>query len=126
MCPTRRQKEADARGTGPIPEKDPAIEQEFTRPVGDPTYTSSDLDKIVIHDDDIACRRMDVNDFYPVGTGPDARRMEREAKAVCRTCPQMDNCLSMALARGEQHGIWGGATEAERRRMNAQMAGWAA
>jgi WhiB family transcriptional regulator, redox-sensing transcriptional regulator len=43
-----------------------------------------------------------------------------EAKAVCRVCPVRVECLEFALATGEAHGIWGGASERERRRIRRQ------
>lgn len=42
-----------------------------------------------------------------------------EAKAVCRMCPVQPDCLTMAIARDEQDGIWGGKTHQEREKMNA-------
>jgi WhiB family redox-sensing transcriptional regulator len=40
---------------------------------------------------------------------------EREAKAICGSCPVLSDCLSYALRIREAHGIWGGTTELERR-----------
>ncbi len=40
---------------------------------------------------------------------------ERQAKAICAACPVAAECLDYALNRREQHGIWGGLTELERR-----------
>ncbi|WP_327310067.1 WhiB family transcriptional regulator (plasmid) [Streptomyces sp. NBC_01298] len=37
------------------------------------------------------------------------------AKAICATCPLVASCLEGALERGEEHGVWGGLTEDERR-----------
>jgi WhiB family redox-sensing transcriptional regulator len=50
------------------------------------------------------------------------RREEREArearaKRICLDCPVLDDCLEFALRVREPHGIWGGLTEAERRRL---------
>jgi WhiB family transcriptional regulator, redox-sensing transcriptional regulator len=30
------------------------------------------------------------------------------AKVLCRPCPLRAECLSVALERGEPHGVWGG------------------
>jgi WhiB family transcriptional regulator, redox-sensing transcriptional regulator len=38
----------------------------------------------------------------------------RAAKAVCGRCPVSAECLGSAVSNGEQFGIWGGRTEAER------------
>lgn len=43
------------------------------------------------------------------------------AKAVCRTCPVREACLEYALVTNERHGVWGGASERERRRMRSQI-----
>lgn len=40
---------------------------------------------------------------------------ERRAKEICASCPVQVDCRSYALTIGEQHGIWGGLTEVERR-----------
>lgn len=37
------------------------------------------------------------------------------AKRVCASCPVKDECLTVALTYGEDYGIWGGLTAAERR-----------
>jgi WhiB family transcriptional regulator, redox-sensing transcriptional regulator len=31
-----------------------------------------------------------------------------QAKALCRTCPHVAECLEFALVRGEPDGVWGG------------------
>jgi WhiB family transcriptional regulator, redox-sensing transcriptional regulator len=55
--------------------------------------------------------------WFPIGnTGPSTLQTEA-AKAVCRRCPVMDQCLQWALAnpRLADHGVWGGLSEDERR-----------
>ncbi|WP_327083347.1 WhiB family transcriptional regulator [Mycobacteroides chelonae] len=45
------------------------------------------------------------------------RRMrEQQAKSICRRCPVAAVCLTYALQTRQPYGIWGGATEIERRR----------
>jgi hypothetical protein len=39
----------------------------------------------------------------------------QKAKAFCRRCTAVDRCLQWALETGEEHGVWGGLTEEERR-----------
>jgi WhiB family redox-sensing transcriptional regulator len=41
---------------------------------------------------------------------------EKDAKAVCAACPVKEQCLEYALTNRE-YGVWGGTTEAERRRI---------
>ncbi|MGH9067676.1 MAG: WhiB family transcriptional regulator [Acidimicrobiales bacterium] len=62
-----------------------------------------------------ACRGLDPDIFYPVDD-EDAE----EAKAVCGGCPVRQACLEHALAHRERDGVWGGATERERRRIVRQ------
>jgi WhiB family redox-sensing transcriptional regulator len=62
-----------------------------------------------------ACRGVDPDIFYPVSEEEAA-----EAKSICRQCTAMEACLEFALANRERDGVWGGATERERRRMVRQ------
>lgn len=62
-----------------------------------------------------ACRGVDPDIFYPVSdeeAGP--------AKTICAQCPVREACLEYALANRERDGVWGGATERERRRIVRQ------
>jgi WhiB family redox-sensing transcriptional regulator len=62
--------------------------------------------------DEANCLGTDPDLFYPErGATPDA------AKAVCKGCVVRSECLYHALKVGEHHGIWGGLTAAERRRL---------
>jgi WhiB family redox-sensing transcriptional regulator len=45
---------------------------------------------------------------------------EQRAKAICATCPVREACLEFALTNREHDGVWGGATERERRRIVRQ------
>jgi len=62
-----------------------------------------------------ACRDEDPELFFPTGTDGPALAQIKQAKAVCRRCPVTGECLSWALDTGQDHGIWGGTTEGERR-----------
>lgn len=42
------------------------------------------------------------------------------AKSVCGGCPVRQPCLEWALHSRERDGVWGGATERERRRIIRQ------
>jgi WhiB family redox-sensing transcriptional regulator len=62
-----------------------------------------------------ACRDQDPELFFPLSeVGPGAQQVER-AKSVCARCPVRAECLAYALDDGLDHGIFGGATETERR-----------
>ncbi|WP_435613572.1 WhiB family transcriptional regulator [Streptomyces sp. bgisy159] len=69
-----------------------------------------------------ACREEDPELFFPIGdTGPALLQIE-EAKAVCRRCPVIEQCLQWALESGQAHGVWGGLSEAEWRSMKRRAA----
>jgi WhiB family redox-sensing transcriptional regulator len=42
---------------------------------------------------------------------------ERRAKAICATCAVRRPCLDYAVRIREPHGIWGGLSEGERKRL---------
>ena len=62
-----------------------------------------------------ACRGLDASLFYP-----DEDDTADEAKLVCEHCSVRVACLDYALANREKVGVWGGATERERRRLLRQ------
>ncbi len=49
-------------------------------------------------------------------------KLEREgrAKMICGSCGVREDCLNYALHIREQHGIWGGSNESERKALLAQ------
>ncbi len=62
-----------------------------------------------------ACLKEDPELFFPKGnTGPALLQIE-EAKRVCRNCDVREQCLSWALETRQDHGVWGGLSEDERR-----------
>ncbi len=65
-----------------------------------------------------ACRGPQAAVFFPPPvTERKDEKLEREsrAKVICGQCSVNDECLDYALRIREQHGIWGGLNEAERR-----------
>lgn len=62
-----------------------------------------------------ACRGLDSGLFYP-----DNEDEAEIAKQVCAQCGVQQVCLDFALTKREKVGIWGGATERERRRLLRQ------
>lgn len=46
--------------------------------------------------------------------------LRKAAKAVCAPCPVRRPCLEEALDDVERHGVWGGLTEQERKRLRVQ------
>lgn len=66
---------------------------------------------------DGACRGEDVNIWFP-DDGDYTK--QAEAKAICRQCPVIANCLAYALDIGEPIGIYGGKSGRERRKIRAR------
>lgn len=59
-----------------------------------------------------ACRKYPTDAFFPSdGVGVDA------ARKICGTCAVQAVCLAYALNNRIDHGVWGGASERERRRI---------
>lgn len=40
-----------------------------------------------------------------------------QAKKICLECPSQQSCLDYALAHRIDHGVWGGTSERQRRRI---------
>ena len=58
------------------------------------------------------CRLHPPATFFPSdGVGVD------KARKICRDCPVVDTCLEYALEERIDHGVWGGCSERERRRI---------
>src|SRR5215211_3781838 len=69
-----------------------------------------------------ACLDEDPELFFPIGnTGPAILQIE-EAKQVCRRCEVREQCLAWALEAGQDHGVWGGLSEDERRALKRRNA----
>ena len=61
---------------------------------------------------DGVCAQVDPELWFPEKGGS-----TREAKQLCARCPVHPECLAYALANDERFGVWGGASERDRRRM---------
>jgi WhiB family transcriptional regulator, redox-sensing transcriptional regulator len=58
------------------------------------------------------CASIPPSTFFPSdGAGVEV------ARRICATCPVQEPCLEYALANRIDHGVWGGASERERRRI---------
>lgn len=62
-----------------------------------------------------ACVGVDPELFFP-----DRGESAEAAKAVCAGCAVRQRCLEYALDHNERHGIWGGTSERDRRRLRRQ------
>ena len=63
------------------------------------------------------CAEVDSEIFFP-----EKGASTREAKMVCQGCEVRAECLAYALEHREQHGIWGGLSEPQRRRLLREAA----
>lgn len=62
--------------------------------------------------DEGRCRDLDPATFFPSdGAGVEI------ARRICEECPVRVTCLEFALVNRVDHGVWGGASERERRRI---------
>ena len=61
-----------------------------------------------------ACRQVDPELFFPVGTTGPAIDQIGQAKGICMGCSVREPCLGWALRNGIAFGIWGGTTEEDR------------
>lgn len=60
------------------------------------------------------CRDIDPELWFPErSNSPEAKA----AKATCKQCPVVDQCLKEAVEQGIEFGVWGGTTYADRRRL---------
>ena len=71
--------------------------------------------KVIVWRELGSCRGLDPAMFFP-----DDEEEAATAKAVCEQCDVRIACLEHALVSREKQGVWGGATERERRRIIRQ------
>lgn len=58
------------------------------------------------------CAHQSPSTFFPSdGVGVEV------ARRICATCPVVEPCLEYALEHRIEHGVWGGCSERERRRI---------
>jgi WhiB family transcriptional regulator, redox-sensing transcriptional regulator len=72
-----------------------------------------------------ACRGEDSTYFFAPSyfeRRSEKNAREAVAKAICARCPVRDECLEYALRTRDNHGIWGGLNEMERRAILRQRA----
>jgi WhiB family redox-sensing transcriptional regulator len=60
------------------------------------------------------CRDVAPETFFPTSA-----RGVAQARRVCELCSVAEECLAYALVHGIDHGMWGGKSERERRRLRA-------
>jgi WhiB family redox-sensing transcriptional regulator len=65
--------------------------------------------------DEAACLGEDPEIFFPLSDSLSPGAEARAALSVCRRCPVLLDCRSWAVEHGEDAGIWGATTAAQRR-----------
>jgi WhiB family redox-sensing transcriptional regulator len=71
-----------------------------------------DDDSLNVVDEAGNCRNYPPAVFFPSdGVGVD------RARKICVDCPVIEQCLEYALDERIEHGVWGGCSERERRRI---------
>jgi WhiB family transcriptional regulator, redox-sensing transcriptional regulator len=68
-----------------------------------------------------ACREEDPELFFPLGSGLSASLQTTSAKAICRRCPVLEQCLRWAVAADLREGMCGGTTPQERVRGHEEV-----
>ena len=69
-----------------------------------------------------ACLTENPELFFPIGTTGPAVTQVDEAKRVCGQCQVRNECLTWALEENQDHGVWGGLSEDERRSLRRRNA----
>lgn len=86
------------------------------RPAGE----AADKSEPARWDDGAPCHNEDPEKFFPE-PGFNAAGGQTAAISVCEACPVRAECLARALDRREAFGVWGGTTEATRRKLLRQL-----
>jgi WhiB family redox-sensing transcriptional regulator len=61
-----------------------------------------------------ACRGLDPNIFFAENAGK--HNVYVAAIEICHSCPVKQDCLDYAIVTRQEHGMWGGMSERQRRR----------
>lgn len=67
-----------------------------------------------------ACYRLGYDNFFPNGI-EEARCKIPKAKDVCSSCPVKAECLKFAIETESVHGVWGGMTRGERKKLTDEL-----
>jgi WhiB family redox-sensing transcriptional regulator len=75
-------------------------------------YEPEPIDPAIAWMEEGNCRAYPPATFFPSdGAGVD------HARRICATCEVVETCLDYALENRIEHGVWGGCSERERRRI---------
>jgi WhiB family redox-sensing transcriptional regulator len=57
----------------------------------------------------------------PIAGRPPGKGVYDKARAICSECSQITPCLRYAMVNDIDHGMWGGYTPAERRKLRRKL-----
>jgi WhiB family redox-sensing transcriptional regulator len=87
---------------------------------------SNTFQRLAAKTDNLPCRE-DPELFYDAESAVgEPNEHTFRAKAMCRSCPIVNECLYEAMANDERFGIWGSMTTSERARFQNQLGSIAA
>ena len=72
--------------------------------------------------DRATCLGEDPELFFPIGTTGPALVQIEEARAICGRCEVVDTCLDWAIESGQNAGVCGGLSDAEREALRRRKA----
>lgn len=87
-----------------------------------PGYDASQTFLTLVQDNPPPCTQVDNFDLFYPESEVHYESLAREAKAVCKRCPIIAECLDWALQTNDQHGVLGGTTPQERRLIQRRKA----
>lgn len=75
--------------------------------------------------DQSLCSPETAEDFFPLGDERqvDVKAQYEYARRTCRVCPVQEDCLLWAITSGFDHGMFGGKTPKERRKLATSWVG---
>ena len=68
-----------------------------------------------------ACKGKDRDLYFPEQPDPNPDVTDEVIRETCLVCPVRKACLHHALTAPEDHGIWGGLTELERKLVRKEL-----
>lgn len=86
--------------------------ESLARIASDRPYDTATLPAPPPWTEDAACATTDPEIFFPQKGGT-----SRPAKKICATCPVLTLCRQYAIDNNDLHGVWGGLSDRERRKL---------
>lgn len=71
--------------------------------------------------DQAACHGRDTNDFFPEMSGGSSSISVSKCRLICYRCKVRKQCLDFAVRNNINHGVWGGMSVTDRRKISAEQ-----